>query len=143
MTADLDAIRAREAAATPGPWGWYGNSDVHDVYLASRDFGRQFVMQFARWGMSGAQPVFCVGRTWTSDPKNMGDFDFTVSGGMTKARDLPIYEVAPEATSRADRGVYRADLAGIRHPDAEFIAHAREDIRVLLAEIDRLGGGVR
>ena len=29
--------------------------------------------------------------------------------------------------------VYRADITGIRHPDAEFIAHAREDVRVLLA----------
>lgn len=32
----------------------------------------------------------------------------------------------------------RADIDGIHHPDAEAIASAPEDVRVLLAEVDRL-----
>lgn len=49
------------------------------------------------------------------------------------ARDLAIFEVCPTAANRQDPRVYRADIVGVRHPDAEFIAHSREDIDVLLA----------
>ena len=38
------------------------------------------------------------------------------------AREHVAYEVAPQARSREDPNVYRADVVGIRHPDAEFIA---------------------
>ncbi len=38
---DLQEIRARAAAATPGPWGWFGNDDR--VYLATRHSGRLYV----------------------------------------------------------------------------------------------------
>lgn len=145
MSIDLNAIRAREAAATPGPWQWYGNTDVRDIYLATRRWGRQYVMRFARYGMSGAQPVFASGRTWEPDPKSMADFDldFESGSGMVKASTLPIFEVAPNATNRLDPKVYRADLAGIRNPDATFIAHARQDVADLLAEVDRLGNQVQ
>lgn len=54
----------------------------------------------------------------------------------TDARKLVTFQVAPGATSRADPRVYRADITGIRHPDAEFIAHAREDVSRLLAAVD-------
>jgi hypothetical protein len=137
---DLEAIRARAEAATPGPWQWFGNTDVRNIYLATKRWGRQFVMQFDRWGMNGAQPVFCAGRTWKPDPQSMRDFDydFDLSIGMTKAQELPVYEVAPNATSRKDPAVYRADLSGIRHPDAVFIAAARQDVADLLALVDEL-----
>lgn len=51
------------------------------------------------------------------------------------ARELAIFEVCPEATDRSDHRVYRADVIGIRHPDAEFIAHSRQDVDDLLAII--------
>lgn len=137
---DIDAIRKRADAATPGPWGWFGNTDTRDIYLSTRQWGRQFVMQFTRWGMNSATPVFCDGRTWSADPQSgpQSGMDFGESGGMTKAHEMPVYEVAPNATNRLDKGVYRADLAGIRNPDAEFIAAARQDVDDLLAEVDRL-----
>jgi hypothetical protein len=82
------------------------------------------VMDFVRWGMQAAQPRFL-------NPADDGSW-------MFKASDMPIYQVAPDATSRDDRRVYRADIIGIRHPDAEFIAHARQDVDDLLALVDEL-----
>lgn len=52
------------------------------------------------------------------------------------ARELAVFEVCPEATERTDPRVYRADIIGVRHPDAEFIAHSRQDVDDLLAVID-------
>jgi hypothetical protein len=54
------------------------------------------------------------------------------------ARELAVYEVARDATSRDDPKVYRADIVDVRHPDAQFIAHARQDVETLLAEVDQL-----
>lgn len=120
----LEEIRARAAAATPGPWGWFGNTDVHTFYLATKHSGRQYVMDFCRFGMRGAQPVF-------------QDDD-----GMKAAKDIAIYAVKPTAIDRKDPDVYRADIIGFRNPDAEFIAEARADVDYLLRVIDRLIEGV-
>lgn len=54
------------------------------------------------------------------------------------ARDLAVYSVAPDATRRNDKRVYRADIVGLRNPNAIFIAAARQDVDDLLAEVDRL-----
>ncbi len=54
------------------------------------------------------------------------------------ARKLAVYEVAPEATSREDPRVYRADITGIRHPDAVFIARARQDVARLTSAVERV-----
>src|SRR5690606_27785976 len=58
----LDEIKARANAATPGPWGWFGNTDVKDLYLATKQWGRHYVMGFRRWGMQSAQPEFAHNR---------------------------------------------------------------------------------
>lgn len=108
-------IRERWEKATRGPWRWFGNTKSKDIYMATTHSGRVFVMQFERYGRSGAQPVFQV-RTSTG-------------GIMTPAHNLVIYE-AP----------HRADISGIDHPDAIAIEHAWEDIQSLLGEIDRLAG---
>lgn len=79
---------------TPGPWQWFGNLKAHDIYLATKSGGRLFVLNFARWGMSGAQPQF------------QGH-----NGLMIKASDLAVREVD-----------YRADIVDIDHPDARLIA---------------------
>ena len=70
------------------------------------------MMQFARWGMSSAQPRF------QSAAHVMGD-----------AKDLVTYERD-----------YRKDVADINHPDAALIANAPDDLAFLLAEIERLTG---
>lgn len=140
---ELDAIGRAERAATPGPWGWFGNTDVQSVYLATRRWGRFTVMGFRRWGLQGARPVFATGRSWKPKPASDLDFGptgrmtpadvlFTDPGMLTAADELPVFEVAPGAAARSDPRVYRADLAGIRNPDAEFIADAREYVPRLL-----------
>lgn len=115
---DTTEIRNRAEAATPGPWGWFGNIKHGGPYLATRHGGRVFVMQFARLGMRDAQPVF----------QHRGDPEVPPGWGiMVKGADLAIYE--------AD---HRADIKGFDNPDAEFIAHSRQDVADLLDEVDRL-----
>ena len=95
-------------AATQGHWGWFGNTDNKEFYLATRHGGREFVMLFVRYGMQKAQPMFQVMR---------GE-----NGIMTKASELVRYEVCPEAgPNRKDRRVYRGDISGFDHPDATFM----------------------
>lgn len=116
--ADRDEARRLTDAATPGPWRWLGNVDSADIRLQTRYGHGLTVLGFARHGMRGAQPVF------------------QVDGMLVDGKDLVRYEVAPEATSRKDPKVYRGDINGIRHPDAEFIAAARSLVPALLDELD-------
>lgn len=116
----LAEIRARAAAATPGPWRWHGNTDNRHVWLQTPRMGGMTVMDFVRWGMQQAAPRFGV------------------DGLMRTADTMVRYAVAPDATSRKDPSVYRADITSIRHPDAEFIAASRADVDWLLAEVERL-----
>lgn len=129
----IEEIRARAAAATPGPWGWYGNTKIHTVTLATRYWGRHFVMGFRRWGMQGAQPEFWNrSQPWRIPEGARSDTQYA------KAADAAIFEVEPNVVDPADPRVYRHDLVGFRSPDATFIEHSREDIDTLLAEVDRL-----
>jgi hypothetical protein len=127
-----ESIRKREAAATKGPWGWTGNLKTRWVELSTLHSGRLGVMRFERWGMTGAQPVFL-------DPDTV--FPGTMLGSTRiKASDVPIFEVAPHATSADDIRVYRSDILGLRHPDATFMAAARTDVPLLLAVADAAAG---
>ena len=118
---DIEGIKERCEKATPGPWGWFGYPNC-SFYLATQHSGRRYVMGFERMGMRGAQPTF------------------QVKGEMKKGVDLCRFEVARkvigiEAAKKPGSGVYRKDIVGFDHPDAEFIAHARQDIPALLAHI--------
>lgn len=70
---------------------------------------------------------------------------------LREARELAIYQVAPQVTDlyrdnsddpavrgTIDPKVYRRDIIGLRSPVAVFLAHAKNDIDTLLAEVDRL-----
>jgi hypothetical protein len=72
------------------------------------------------------------------NPRTERRLAFCTDWLYTDARKLVTFQVAPGATDRSDPRVYRADITGIRHPDAEFIAHAREDVRRLLAAVDKV-----
>ena len=110
---DLDKYRALADAATPGPWGWHGHDDSYSgPFLGTwlPGLGLSIVMDFVRLGMRRAQPRF------------------NVDGMMVKAcPDLAVQEVD-----------YRADIAAIDHPDAAFIAAAREAVPALCDAIDAL-----
>ncbi len=93
---------------TPGPWGWFGNVDTKNLYLAAKHSGRQFVMGFTRYGMQSAKP------------------EFNLNSRMVGADELVRFAVCPEATSREDERVYRGDIVDIDHADARLIAAAPE-----------------
>lgn len=59
MTTLSAALEARDKA-TKGPWAWFANVRTKEVYLATPDRGRIFVMDFVRYGMSLAAPRFQV-----------------------------------------------------------------------------------
>ena len=120
----LDTKRLRELcdAATPGPWQWFGNTKTRDVYLATIDRGRVFVMDFVRWGMTGAQPRFQV-RLGEGGGVMRGVGEF----GDEESPLGPKFEVS-----------YRRQFVGIGHPDAAFIAAARTAVPDLIDEVERL-----
>lgn len=133
MKPTLEVIRDRMNRATPGPWGWFGNTAVQHIYLATQRWGRHMVMQFDRWGMQNAQPTFFE----RPKPEQVRK-SIVADSVFRKASDVPVYEVAPHARSKSNPAVYREDLVGIRNADATFIAHSREDVEWLVAEVDRL-----
>lgn len=116
---DLDELERKARAATPGMWQWFGNTKIREIYLATVDRGRVFIMDFVRWGMAGAQPRF-----------GLADFD---GGCMRSVGELgaaehpsgPVFEVA-----------YRRHFSGIGHPDAQHIA--ANSPPVTLGLIDRI-----
>lgn len=136
-------------AATPGPWRWYGNMDYSDPRLLGagpcggtdilsdipidrkpddpriRDLDDQFDSD----QVESMREEFLTDEM--GEPRTDERMAFTVDGVKREARGMVIYEVAPNATERNDPKVYRADIVGIRHPDAELIAAAPSLIRQL------------
>ena len=113
-----------ETAHTPGPWRWEVNRACKRVQLCGgppkRGFGRYdlTVMDFRRWGMNSAAPVFWY---W--------DYDKWV-GAPQRADDLAV---------AAEGREHHADwFALIDHPDARLIAAATE----LLEALERLADHV-
>lgn len=117
---DLDAIKARLDAASPGPWRWYGNT--------------RYTMYLVRWGDCGWEIVMSQTRKGMHDAA----LQFNTDGRLVRADTLAVYEVCRDATSADDPRVYRHDIVDIRHPDADLIAHAPTDIAALIAEVERL-----
>lgn len=163
MTAlDLAAIRERVEKATEGPWHWAGNTDTGEPYLATwlPGLGRCSVLAIGEEArkttgreadrVRADAEEFSLGdpeeavENWATDrfgePIKDPRLWFFTDLMADPARDHVVYEVAPNAMTREDPKVYRADITGIRHPDAEFIAHARTDVPLLLAALDEATG---
>lgn len=118
MTLDLAKLRALAEAATRGPWQWFGNTKMNEVYLATVDRGRRYVMDFVRWGMAGAQPRFQV----LIDGRGAGggvmrSLSDLATGDANAGGRLPILGPKYEAS-------HRKQFTGIGHADAEWIAAA-------------------
>jgi len=79
---------------TPGPWAWCGYGSVRNLYLMAHAPMRPVVMDFTRWGMTGAAPRF------------------NVDGIMHRADEL------------LDTIGHSKTIVGINHPDARLIAAA-------------------
>lgn len=127
---DIAKLRAIAEAATPGEWQWYGNTKMREVYLATVDRGRVFVMQFERWGMAGAQPRFQV------------RLSVDEGGGIMRNLD-ELGDLGPKMVAS-----HRNGFVGIAHPDATHIAtfspptvlSLLDEIEALRRDVERLGG---
>lgn len=108
---DLDQLERVARAARPGPWQWYGNTKMNEVYLSTIHGGRVFVMDFVRWGMGGAQPRFQVDELMVT----LGDL------GKAEHPMGPKFEAS-----------HRRQFVGIGHPDAEHIAANSPDVTLAL-----------
>lgn len=111
---DLTPIESMLAAATPGPWGWFGYLKHNSLYLATQHGGRKYVMCFKRWGMAFAQPLF---------------------------QSEKLMRTIPELAERGEiavKGYGASEVVGVSHPDMVLIEKAPEVITKLLAEVKRL-----
>lgn len=94
--------------------------------------------------MTDEERTEAVRKDWLEDPWEQPQHDVRMAFVHPElmhaldARELAIFEVCPEATERSDPRIYRADITGIRHPDAEFLAASRQDVDDLLAVIDQV-----
>lgn len=105
---------------TPGPWGWFGNARTNDLYLATVNQGRRYVMGFQRWGMRQAQPTFRRGSRIVPASQLL---TFVVGD-----RDVVGVEAA-----KAHESVYRLDIREIDNPDARLICAAPDMLAALIA----------
>ncbi|HXE63200.1 MAG TPA: hypothetical protein VN519_06640 [Bryobacteraceae bacterium] len=109
----IDEIKARDAAATPGPWQWRYYGGKEDPQLTAPHSGLLCIMDFVRRGMHGAEPRFAE--------RTKND-----RGGIM----------------RSFSEWWKRDMNHALLPDASFIAHSRQDVTDLLAEVERLQGVV-
>ncbi len=121
MNEKVKEIKERHNRATPGPWKWLVNEYCHNAKLVTVHSGQYYVMGFKRWGMHDAQPTFQKYERCSGPVTERG------SMGMRKASEMLRFNQD-----------YRHDDGWIDHPDADCIAHAWEDVDILLAEIERL-----
>jgi len=105
-----EEARALLAKATPGPWRWFGNLQLRQLYLATTHSGRRYVMGFRRWGMGNAQPQF-------QSESIMRDVPELVERGEIQTKEYGCREVL-----------------SVSHPDMLLIERAPELLSALLAE---------
>ena len=115
------AVTALLDGVTPGPWDWQVSRVARSVELSggrqSKAGGDLTVMSFARWGTQQAAPVFY---TWEGN----------YAAKVDRADKIAVPEYGRE---------HHAEwFARIDHPDARFIAAARDLVPALLAERDAL-----
>ena len=158
QTARLDEIRAREQAATPGPWGWRGH--------LSQSVELRTVGQGGKRIITSMRQDPCIGGTedlgvfLNDDPcgpcrrafetrrldepfqcEKLENLDTVWVWGPDGFVE-PVNKYAKAEVLEWSDHMYRDDVKGTTHPDAEFIAHARDDVRFLLDVIDGLASRV-
>lgn len=118
MAGEVDAARldlTQFEGHTRAPWRWYANVRQRRVELRTPDRGCLTVMDFTRWGMQFAQPMFRVCLAGQEDPN-------AYMGG----RLCPVAELETHPDHNGD--------GTIDHPDARLI----EAAPALRDEVERL-----
>lgn len=85
---------------------------------------------------------------WSGEPRSDERLAITDEKYIRHAvEEVAVYQVAraqglPEDTPRDHEKVYRADICDVRTPNGRFLAHSRQDVEDLVAEVDRLRAGI-
>jgi hypothetical protein len=149
----LNEIRAREQAATPGPWGWRGHLSQSVELRTVGQGGKRIITSMRQDPCIGSTEY--LGVFLNDDPcatcrrafetrrldeffqcEKLENLDTVWVWGAVGCEPVNKYAKA-EVLEWSDH-MYRDDVKGTTHPDAEFIAHARDDVRFLLDVIDGL-----
>ena len=167
---DLDAIKARLDAATPGPWFWWGNTDTHSTALCGRQPGigvcevistvsvkRSTTGREADANRSSLRDLTDLTEEeieghirewafdeWSGEAREDQRLAITDENYIRRSvEEVAVYQVAraqglPDDTPRDHEKVYRADICDVRTPNGRFLAHSRQDVEDLVAEVERL-----
>jgi hypothetical protein len=123
LTAEqLQAIRERHSKATPGPYRWIMRTKTHQCQLVTDHSGQYYVMQFERWGMQDACPVFQEYETYEGKVTERHGKGMTRSDKLAKPIGGLAYRIGHEEY--------------IDHPDAIALEKSWEDVESLLAALD-------
>lgn len=159
-----DTIALRALAGTlnddlrlTGPWGWFGDTEYDPPYLATVGGGRRYVLgsDVRYWRSTpvegfdddipttveevdryGAESLIDQSLTLAAQlvfPDPVAGETYTL---MRRADQMPVFEVAPTATSADDPRVYRTTVRGVRNPVAEYLAAV--DPTTVLGLLDRI-----
>ncbi len=150
MTLDLDAIKARKDAATPGPWKWAGYTDGSIELRTVGQGGRRIVTTVRTepclvelpgedWSVTADACDSCLAESKkTMDPWLNYRCPKEANLDTVWLHDNDGDLIRPANVWAVRERPYRNDVASVDHPDAEFIAHARQDIDDLVAEVEAL-----
>lgn len=119
MTAEQ--AKAHLASITPGPWAWEVNLKQKTVTLTggkqTKAGGDLTVLSFARWGMSGAAPVFWRWHGLCAEEPMRADALAVAAPGRDHHKDW---------------------FARIDHPDASAIAALPDALATVVAQAARI-----
>lgn len=152
--------RLLDQATVVGSWHWSGNIDTGEPYLACwvPGAGRCTILGLG-WrersttgrtandyrgylAENGDTPAEIEAeiKDWATDKYDVPikEPELWLYDDMlaVPARSRAIFEVAPLAITRDDPKVYRADIVGLRHPDATLIVDGINALPGLLARLD-------
>lgn len=134
MSVDLDAVKKRADAATPGPWA--NLRDMYDEAMKSYKKGR------GRWyhgSKAACYPVALIAQN--ACPHCWGDEDAHEITPDCIPGHVDWYDLRKVLGFRWSILPKRATVLSeglVRKEDADFIAHARSDVPMLVAEVDSL-----
>lgn len=168
FTARLEQITATHAAATTGPWFWWGNTDTHAAALAGHGAhgvteiitttsverdpngpdAERMRASMAEHGWE-ATDIEAYVQAWAADPEGTAREDHRLAlsdrnGWLKTVEEAAVYTVArkaglPDDTPRDDPAVYRADICDVRDsPNGDFLRQSWEYVKWMSEALTRV-----